>query len=37
MKSPLADFLGEARRRGFAPQLIHCRRGESVVIEADAP
>ncbi|GAB3106618.1 MBL fold metallo-hydrolase [Streptomyces calidiresistens] len=27
MKSPLADFLHEAERRGFAPRVVHCPRG----------
>ena len=34
MKSPPADFLEEARRRGFSGRLVHCRRGESAVIRA---
>lgn len=32
MKSPLADFLEEARRRGFSGRLVDCRRGETVRI-----
>ncbi|MQS07567.1 MBL fold metallo-hydrolase [Streptomyces alkaliphilus] len=27
MKSPLADFLAEAERRGFASRIVHCPRG----------
>jgi L-ascorbate metabolism protein UlaG (beta-lactamase superfamily) len=32
MRSPLADFLAEAERQGFADRLIHCDRGERVSI-----
>ncbi|MFC4496549.1 MBL fold metallo-hydrolase [Streptomyces ovatisporus] len=31
MKSPLSDFVAEARRRGFGSRLVHCPRGASFV------
>ncbi|MGP4003239.1 MBL fold metallo-hydrolase [Streptomyces sp. 8N706] len=37
MKSSLRDFHEEARRRGFADAVLHCRHGERVTVNADGP
>ncbi len=34
MKSPLADFLDEARRRRFADRLVRCARGQRFVLRS---
>lgn len=34
MRSPLSDFLAQARRSGFPAGLVHCPRGERVLVEA---
>lgn len=31
-RSPLEDFLREAERRGFGSRLVHCPRGQEVVV-----